>query len=175
MEKIKSKKDTGFQILLKDFVIGGFQMKDGTCRGGPIVGRGMFMPEFSSAISDPETSQGGKPNVHYTVGASAIAIEIDTETGKVTIPKVVLGVDVGKALNPDLIKGQITGGMLQGIATVLYEDMRFDDKGKMLNPNFTDYKIPTSKDIPEEIVSIIVGNSAGPMDLSAREGLANTR
>jgi len=114
------------------------------------------MPEFASALSDPETSQGGKPNVHYTVGASAIKIAVDRQTGKVKIPKAVLAIDVGKALNPDLINGQITGGLLQGIATVLYEDMRFDDKGKLLNPSFTDYKIPTAMDIPDEVIPIII-------------------
>ncbi|MCP4150197.1 MAG: xanthine dehydrogenase family protein molybdopterin-binding subunit, partial [bacterium] len=44
----------------------------------------------------------------------------------------------------------------QGLATVFYEDMRFDEKGRLLNPNFTDYKIPTSMDIPDEVVPIIV-------------------
>jgi carbon-monoxide dehydrogenase large subunit len=74
----------------------------------------------------------------------------------VRIPKAVLAVDCGKAINPDLVNGQITGGFLQGIATVLYEDMRFDEKGKMLNPNFSDYKIPTAMDVPDEIVPIII-------------------
>jgi CO/xanthine dehydrogenase Mo-binding subunit len=46
--------------------------------------------------------------------------------------------------------------MVQGFSTVLYEDMRFDGQGRLLNPNFTDYKIPTALDIPEEIVPIIV-------------------
>jgi carbon-monoxide dehydrogenase large subunit len=46
--------------------------------------------------------------------------------------------------------------MLQGLATVLYEDMRFDDEGRLLNPNFTDYKIPTSLDTPEQVIPIIV-------------------
>ena len=55
-----------------------------------------------------------------------------------------------KAINPQTVKGQVTGGLLQGLATVLYEDMRFDEHGKLLNPNFTDYKIPTAMDIPEE-------------------------
>ena len=153
---VKSHDEPGFQLPLKDFVINGIMMEDGTWRGGPIVGRGMFMPEFTSAISDPETGQGGKPMVHYTVGASAIRIEIDKQTGRVKIPRVVLAVDAGKAINPDLVKGQIIGGILQGLGTVLYEDMRFDDKGKLLNPNFTDYKIPTSLDIPDEIIPIIV-------------------
>jgi len=70
--------------------------------------------------------------------------------------KAVEAVDAGKAINPGTVKGQITGGLLQGLATVLYEDMRYDEYGKLLNPNFTDYKIPTSMDIPEEVIPIIV-------------------
>ncbi len=155
-EQVKSRREPGWALPFRDFVIPGIGQKDGTFRGGPIVGRGMFMPEFASALGDPETSQGGHPNVHYTVGASGIIIEIDRQTGKITIPKVVLAVDVGQALNPDLLKGQVTGGLLQGIATVLYEDMRFDEKGKLLNANFSDYKIPTAMDIPEEIVPIFI-------------------
>jgi len=155
-ECIKSKEDKDFSLPLKNFIISGIQKEDGTFRGGPIIGRGMFMPEFASVMSDPETSQGGHPNVHYTVGAAAVKIEIDKQTGKVNIPKVVLAVDCGKALNPDLVNGQITGGILQGIATVLYEDMRYDEKGKLINANFSDYKIPTALDIPDEIVPIII-------------------
>jgi carbon-monoxide dehydrogenase large subunit len=155
-EQVKSRTEPDWALPLKNFVIAGIGQKDGTYRGGPIVGRGMFMPEFTSALGDPETSQGGHPNVHYTVGASGIIIEIDKQTGKIRIPKVVLAVDVGKALNPDLLKGQVSGGLLQGIATVLYEDMRFDEKGKMLNANFSDYKIPTAMDIPDEIVPIFI-------------------
>jgi carbon-monoxide dehydrogenase large subunit len=45
---------------------------------------------------------------------------------------------------------------VQGLATVLYEDMRYDAKGKLLNPNFTDYKIPTAMDVPDEIIPIII-------------------
>jgi carbon-monoxide dehydrogenase large subunit len=155
-EYVCSRSDAGFRKPLREFVIGGFMMPDGTFRGGPIMGRGMFMPEFASALSDPETSQGGKPNVHYTVGAAAVELEIDRETGRMHIPKVVLAVDVGKAINPDLVRGQVVGGIVQGIATVLYEDMRFDEKGRLLNPNFTDYKIPTAMDIPDEVVPILV-------------------
>jgi carbon-monoxide dehydrogenase large subunit len=72
------------------------------------------------------------------------------------ILKCVLAVDAGKAINPDLVNGQIVGGMVQGLATVLYEDMRFDEKGKLLNPNFSDYKIPTALDIPDEVIPIII-------------------
>lgn len=155
-EHVCSRTDANFKKPMREFVVSGFMMNDGTYRGGPVMGRGMFMPEFASALSDPETSQGGKPNVHYTVGAAAVEVEIDRETGRTRIPKVVLAVDVGKAINPDLVKGQVVGGIVQGIATVLFEDMRFDEKGRLLNSNFTDYKIPTAMDIPEEVVSILV-------------------
>ncbi len=155
-EQVRCRTQPEYKLPLRDFVITGIQMEDGTFRGGPIQGSGMFMPEFTSAFSDPETSQGGHPNVHYTVGAAGVVLEIDRQTGKMKVLKASLAVDVGQAINPDLVKGQITGGLVQGLATVLYEDMRFDEKGRLLNPNFTDYKIPTAKDIPVEIIPIIV-------------------
>jgi len=155
-EKVKCRTKPGFELPFKDFVIDGIQAGDHTFKGGPIMGSGVFMPEFTSAIGDPETGQGGKPNVHYTTGAAGIILEIDGETGKMTIKKTALAIDCGKAINPDLVKGQIVGGLMQGFATVLYEDMRFDPKGRLLNPNFSDYKIPTAMDMPEEVVPIIV-------------------
>jgi CO/xanthine dehydrogenase Mo-binding subunit len=155
-EKVKCRTHPEFALALRDFVISGIQTPHGNFIGGPILGSGVFMPEFTSALSDPETSQGGHPNVHYTVGAAAVTLEIDKDTGKIKVLKAVLAVDVGKAINPTLIKGQITGGMVQGLATVLYEDMRYDRKGKLLNANFSDYKIPTALDIPEQIVPIII-------------------
>jgi carbon-monoxide dehydrogenase large subunit len=155
-EAVKCTTRKNFILPLKDFVVNGIMTEDGTYKGGPINARGMFLPEFSSANGDPETSQGGHPNVHYTVGAGALILEIDKETGKMHVLKAVEAVDAGQAINPDLVRGQITGGLLQGLATVLYEDMRYDATGKLLNPNFTDYKIPTAMDVPDEIVPIIV-------------------
>ncbi len=155
-EKVKCKTDPKFEIKLKDFIINGIQMEDGTFKGGPIIGRGVFMPEFTSTNANPDTSQGGHPNVHYTVGAAAVIIEIDKQTGKIKVKRIVEAIDAGKALNPSLVEGQIIGGVLQGLSTALYEEMKFDHRGKMQNPNFTDYKIPTALDVPDEIVPIII-------------------
>ena len=143
-------------VEYRSFVIDGVMLPDGRFVGGPIHGTGMFMPEFTSALGDPETSQGGHPNVHYTVGCAGVEAEFDRETGKMHLRKVALAVDAGKALNPVLVKGQIVGGILQGLATALYEDIRYGRDGKLLNPNFTDYKIPTALDCPDEIVPIIL-------------------
>ncbi|MFO7547322.1 MAG: xanthine dehydrogenase family protein molybdopterin-binding subunit [Acidimicrobiia bacterium] len=154
--KVRCSTDPEFEKVLADFVIDGIQTDDGTWRGGPIIASGRFMPEFTNANSDPETGQGGHPNVHYTVGACGVVLEIDKDTGRVWVRRAALAVDAGRAINPDLVRGQITGGLVQGLATVLYEDMRFGDDGRLLNPNFTDYKIPTAFDIPDEMIPIIV-------------------
>jgi CO/xanthine dehydrogenase Mo-binding subunit len=156
-EAVRCRADRGFVLPLRDLVIGGLQdPADGTFKGGPVVGAGRFMPEFATTRSDPETGQGGKPNVHYTVGAAGLVLEVDVETGKVHVRKVALAVDAGKAINPRAVEGQITGGILQGLATVLYEDLRFDEDGRVGNPTFTDYKIPTALDVPDEVIPIIV-------------------
>jgi CO/xanthine dehydrogenase Mo-binding subunit len=156
-EHVRCRTDPAFAVPLRDLVIGGLEdPTDGTFKGGPVVGAGSFMPEFASTRSDPETGQGGKPNVHYTVGAAGIVLEVDVETGKVHVRRVALAVDAGRAINPRAVEGQITGGILQGLATVLYEDLRFDDAGRMLNPTFTDYKIPTALDVPDEVIPLIV-------------------
>ena len=155
-ECVKSRKDRKFALPFRSFVIDGIMRSNGNFIGGPIHGTGMFMPEFTSALGDPETSQGGHPNVHYTVGAAGIVLEVDKETGKMTVRKAVLAVDVGQAINPELVKGQIVGGLVQGLATALFEDIRYDANGRLLNPNFTDYKIPTTLDCPAEIIPIIL-------------------
>lgn len=155
-EKVKCRTRPDFSLPLADFVVSGIQTEHGNFIGGPILGSGIFMPEFTSATGDPETSQGGHPNVHYTVGAAAVTLEVDKETGKVRVLKAVLAVDAGKAINPTLVEDQIVGGMLQGLATALYEEIKYGSDGRLLNPNFTDYKIPTALDTPVVTVPIIV-------------------
>jgi CO/xanthine dehydrogenase Mo-binding subunit len=156
-EAVRCRTDPDLALPLHDLVISGVEDPvDGTFKGGPVVGAGRFMPEFTTTRSDPETGQGGKPNVHYTVGAAGLVLEVDVETGKMHVRKVALAVDAGKAINPVAVEGQVVGGMLQGLATVLHEDLRFDADGRILNPTFTDYKIPTALDVPDETIPIIV-------------------
>ena len=156
-EQVRSTADPDLALPLRELVVTGLEdPSDGTFKGGPVVASGSFMPEFATTRSDPDTGQGGKPNVHYTVGAAGVVLEVDTETGKITVRKVALAVDAGRAINPAAVEGQIAGGVLQGLGTVLYEELRFDDGGRLLNPSLTDYKLPTALDIPDELVAIIV-------------------
>jgi carbon-monoxide dehydrogenase large subunit len=79
-----------------------------------------------------------------------VDLEVDTETGEVEILKIASVYDVGKAINPDLIRTQIEGGAVHGMSSA-YEALRFDEQGRPLNPNMVDYRIATAMDIPREI------------------------
>jgi len=117
--------------------------------GGPVIGQGSFMPTYVTAL-DPDTGQGARAVVHYTVGAQAVDLEVDTRTGQVDILKIASCYDVGKAINPDLIMTQIEGGAVHGLSSA-FEELKFDDEGRPLNPSFVDYRIITSVDVPREI------------------------
>jgi carbon-monoxide dehydrogenase large subunit len=140
---------------LKDIVIYGMQRPDGTWIGGPVVGQGKFMPEYVTPL-DPETGQGPRAVVHFTTGCQAVEVEVDDETGEVQVLKIVSAYDVGRAINPDMVRTQMEGGAVQGMSTALLEGIIFDSRGVPRNPNFTDYRIATSVDAPLETENIIV-------------------
>jgi carbon-monoxide dehydrogenase large subunit len=143
------------QISLKDFVITGIPKEnDQGWIGGPIIGRGSFMPTYVTGL-DKETGQGERAVVHFTTGAQGFIVEIDTQTGKLEILKAVSAFDVGKAINPDLVETQIEGGMIQGISSALFEQLVFKE-GVLQNPNFVDYRIATTVDTPQEMECFIV-------------------
>jgi xanthine dehydrogenase molybdenum-binding subunit len=98
----------------------------------------------------------------YAYGTHGVEVEVDKETGKVKILKYVAVHDVGKAINPMLIKGQIYGGAVMGMGFALTEEMIFRE-GELMNPNFRDYKILTAKDVPPiEAVLIEPWEETGP-------------
>jgi len=75
-------------------------------------------------------------------------VEVDPETGKVTLLRYTVVQDVGQAVHPTMVEGQMQGGATQGIGWALYEGYAYNDAGQMLNANFLDYKIPTALDVP---------------------------
>jgi carbon-monoxide dehydrogenase large subunit len=138
------------ELPLKGMVIYGLPNEDFEgWKGGPIVGQGNFMPTYVTNL-DFETGQGARAVVHYTVGAQAVDLEVDIETGEVEIQKIASVYDVGKAINPDLIMTQIEGGAVHGMSSA-FEAIKFDDSGRPLNPNLVDYRIAAATDIPKEI------------------------
>ncbi|MBM6838653.1 xanthine dehydrogenase family protein molybdopterin-binding subunit, partial [Clostridium saudiense] len=102
---------------------------------------------------DLETGQ-GDPYWPYSFGLQKAVVEVDDETGKVDIIELVAINDAGKIINPVLAEGQAIGGCSMGIGYALMEEIELS-KGKIKNTNFSDYIIPTSKDMPK-IKSIFV-------------------
>ncbi|MCL2216539.1 MAG: xanthine dehydrogenase family protein molybdopterin-binding subunit [Defluviitaleaceae bacterium] len=124
----------------------GYTYENGNAIGGPIIGRGKYIAQGLSFIC-PETGQ-GKTALDWTYGAHAVEVEVDTNTGDIEVLQMASCLDVGRVMNEAMLKGQVVGGVLQGLGTALSEVVRYDDKGRPLTRNLTDYKIPTFKDMP---------------------------
>ena len=128
------------------------------------AGNTMFM---AAHFYEPPTDfMGGdfKANysMSYTWGCHGVEVEVDTQTGQVEIIRYIAAHEVGRALNPMLVKGQIYGAALQGVGYTLAEEMIYD-QGKLLNPNFRDYKMLTAMDaLPVEPIIVEDPDPAGP-------------
>ncbi len=118
------------------------------------MGAAISCPTYVTGL-DPETGQGPRAVVHYTTGAQAVEVEVDMDTGRVDVIRGVAAFDVGKAINPDMVRAQMEGGFVQGMSTALFEGLQLKE-GVLQNPSFVDYRIATSSDAPQDIQAIIV-------------------
>lgn len=103
---------------------------------------------------DPQTGQ-SDPNISYGYTAVAVEVEVDMETGQIHIPRLVCAEDVGKAVNPRIVEGQIEGGVIQGFGYSVLENF-IENGGQVLTPDLTTYLIPTVQDIPDQIDSLVL-------------------
>ncbi len=94
------------------------------------------------AVFDPE-------NFSFPHGTHLCAVEVDTETGRPTIRTYVCVDDVGKVINPQIVEGQVHGGLAQGIAQALYEGAVYDEDGNLVTGTLVDYLVPAAPDLPE--------------------------
>ena len=100
--------------------------------GGPFVGRAQI------------NAQGAGPSF----GTHVVDVDVDRETGRVTIERYTVIQDAGTAVHPSYVEGQLQGGAVQGIGWALNEEYIYDDKGRLQNPGFLDYRIPVCSDVP---------------------------
>lgn len=117
----------------------------------PIEAEGQFVAQ--TVQMDLETGQGA-PYWPYTFSACGVEVEVDTLTGQVDILKARLAQDVGRAINPSMVKGQMDGGFAMALGYILFEDLNLV-KGRMKNMKFSKYLIPTAMDMIE-VEDIIV-------------------
>ncbi|MCE2475791.1 MAG: xanthine dehydrogenase family protein molybdopterin-binding subunit [Alphaproteobacteria bacterium] len=115
--------------------------------GGPFVGRAQI------------NAQGAGPSF----GTHIVDVDVDRETGRVTIERYTVIQDAGKAVHPSYVEGQLQGGAVQGIGWALNEEYIYDDKGRLQNPGFLDYRIPVCSDVPMiDTVIVEVPNPTHP-------------
>ncbi len=112
-----------------------------------------YRPPVTTAL-DPVTGA-GSPNYCYGYAAQAVEVEVNTLTGEVAVLSVISVHDVGKAINRQQVEGQIEGCLAQALGYALLEDFQMRD-GRVLTPYFSTYLLPTARDMPPEIVPVIL-------------------
>jgi len=113
--------------------------------GAPVVGTGFYKPP--TELPDPDTKK-GNISPAYPFGCQIAEVEVDPDTGQVSVTNFYAAHDVGRAINPMATEGQIQGGVAQGLGWTLMEDMNYKD-GKMINADFVDYIVPSCFDVPD--------------------------
>lgn len=123
-------------------------------KGGQIIGKASYMvesPPFdrSGFVGFPFGTMSA-----YIFAAQAVEVEVDKETGKISVIRCTAAHDVGRAINPHNVEGQIEGGFVQGLGYALTEEMAFDG-GKVINPTLAEYKVLNAMDVPP-VAAVIV-------------------
>jgi len=138
---------------------------------GYITDDGITIGDVAQAVSDarlprysnPDKNGQGSIGVSYTFGAQAAEIRIEKKTGKITVDHFSSSYDVGQVINPKQIRGSVMGGSLMAIGATLYEKMEFDEQGRLTNPHFFKYHLPTYKDAPKMSVEFVeTPDAVGP-------------
>ena len=119
-------------------------------QAGNVAGSGSYIPSYKSPDANGLTDNA---TPFWMVGASGVEVEVDTETGKVRLARLVNVADVGTPINPKIVETQLSGAAIMQLGFTLHEKMQFDAQGQLRNASFAEYKIPGLLDLPKEIVN----------------------
>ena len=142
--------------------------EDGVFRDRDDAAKNIRLPELAETLAHRGIDIGSRititpQKVGGAFGVHIADIEVDPETGKVTILRYTAVQDVGKAIHPSYVEGQMQGGVVQGIGWALNEEYVYNAEGRMLNASFLDYRMPTSLDLPMiETIIVEVPNPGHP-------------
>jgi carbon-monoxide dehydrogenase large subunit/6-hydroxypseudooxynicotine dehydrogenase subunit gamma len=129
-------------------------------RKGAPAGPSMALGEIAKALEPTSKLRGARApgliadgwfysdHMNYPYGVHIAVAKVDRETGGVTIERYLMAYDVGRAVNPMLVEGQLAGGFAQGVGGTLLEEFLYDERGEPLSVNFADYLMPTAREIP---------------------------
>ena len=128
--------------------------------GGEVAGVGEFVPgRWAGSL--------GGATLFWETGMGAAEIEVDRETGEITVARYVSVADIGQAINPRECEAQDEGAAMQGLGPALFE-ARAVEGGQLLNPSLVDYRLPTFADLPGELTSMLIENGDGPGPFGAK-------
>jgi CO/xanthine dehydrogenase Mo-binding subunit len=126
-----------------------------------VLGKGRF---FASEVDYDRSCVDGMffaSMIEPTFHCHGAEVLVDEATGNVRISRYVAAHDVGRVVNPVGVRGQIEGGVVQGIGYALYEEVKTDSFGRTVNDSFVDYRMPTAADIPEEFEVLAIEDYHG--------------
>jgi CO/xanthine dehydrogenase Mo-binding subunit len=142
--------------------------------GGPSMPLGELARALPGGLVAEDTFESA--HMVYPYGVHVAAVRVDADTGGVTIERYAVAYDIGKAVNPALVRGQIAGGLAQGIGGALLEEFLYDEAGEPLSVSFADYLMPSAHDVPaaDILISEDAPSPLNPLGLKgAGEGGAN--
>jgi len=130
-------------------------------QAGNVIGTGSYIPGYKSPDANGLTDNA---TPFWMVGGSGVEVEVDTETGRVRVARLVNVADVGTPINPRIVATQLSGAAIMQLGFTLFEKMEFDAQGQLRNASFAEYKIPGLLDIPETITSeaVLAEQKTGP-------------
>ena len=137
---------------------------------GSIVNResGASMPLTSLAgLTAEDTFESS--HMVYPYGVHIASVRVDAETGGVTVETYAIAYDVGRAVNPRLVEGQLAGGLAQGIGGALYEEFLYDEAGEPLSVTFADYLMPTAHEVPAPLL-LVTEDAPSPLNAFGLKG-----
>ena len=142
-QRVYSRSDPARSLALTSLMMG-YKSDNGRTYGSPPLGYGAYMPPMEYA--NPDDGQGDVA-AQWTFGCQGVVLDVDLETGEIFVRLVSSALDIGKVINPTLARGQVEGAVVMGIGGAIMESICYDHCGKIRNPEFTDYKIPTPEDV----------------------------
>ena len=132
-------------------------------QGGVLLGKGSFFPENPPYQTDTVEGHSFPSAPAHTFASQVVDISVNPKNGKIKVLKIYTASDVGFAINPKAVEGQIEGGIVMGIGFALGEEM-VEENGRIVNPNLSDYRLPLPTEIPDiEMVLIEEKTKEGPL------------
>ena len=134
-------------------------------------GTTMKLAELATARPDAMTAEAEFKSSHmvYPYGAHVVQLKLDTETGAVAIERYLVAFDIGKAVNPMLVEGQIVGGLAQGLGGALFEEFTYTENGDPLAVTFADYLMPTAREMPR-VETFVSEDAPSPLNTYGFKG-----